>query len=168
MVNREDCTIGGFVQWLRRQLLAARLYHPYWPFSVFHALGTSAIWAAALGVAVWGWAVGDAAAVGWSVAAAATYIAIMLVYLPMLETNVRRVVRRRGEPTRWMNWRTIATIPVAGLLLQLVYPPTVLSTMLLRQVRWRGIDYSIDGPWSVRMLEYKPFVEQESDRQLSL
>jgi len=67
-----------------------------------------------------------------------------------------------------MNWRTIATIPVAGLLLQLVYPPTVLSTMLLRQVRWRGIDYSIDGPWSVRMLEYKPFVEQESDRQLSL
>ncbi len=168
MVNREDCTLGGFVEWLRRQLLAARLYHPSWPFTVFHALGTSAVWAAALGVALWGWAAGDVAAVAWSVAAAAAYIAIMLVYLPMLETGVRTVVRRRGEPTRWMSWRTILAIPLAGLLLQLIYPTAVVSTMLLRRVRWRGIDYSVDGPWKVRMLGYEPFVEQESERQLSL
>jgi hypothetical protein len=169
MVNCEDCTLGGFVEWLRRQLLAARLYHPSWPFTVFHALGTSAVWAAALGVALWGWVAGDAAAVAWSVAAAAAYIAIMLVYLPMLETGVRRVVRRRGEPTHWMSWRTILAIPVAGLLLQLVYPPAVVSTMLLRRVRWRGVEYTVRGPWQVHLVEYKPFdCDEASEGKFSL
>ena len=48
MVNREDCSMSGYVQWLRRQLLAARLYHPFWSFTVLHALGTFAVWAGAV------------------------------------------------------------------------------------------------------------------------
>ena len=87
---------------------------------------------------------------------------------PVWDFVLPGVVRRRGEPTRWMSWRTVLTIPLAGLLLQLVYPPAVISTVRLRRVRWRGIDYAVDGPWKVRLLEYKPFVEQQCERKLSL
>lgn len=169
MVNREDCSLRGYVQWLRRQLLAARLYHPYWWFTVMHALVTSLIWVAALGVGLWGVAAEDLVATSWAVAGAAAYIAIMLTYLPIIELAVRRVVRWRGEPTRWMSLRFLLAIPAAGVLLQMVYPSTLISAMRLKRTRWRGIDYRVDGPWQVRMIEYRPFgTGEDSQRKLSL
>jgi hypothetical protein len=132
-------------------------------------LGTSLVWVAALGVALWGLLAGDLAATAWALAAAAAYIGIMIVYLPMLETAVRRVVRLRGEPTRWMSWRTVLAIPAAGVLLQLVYPAVLVSTLRLRRVCWRGIAYEVRGAWDVRMCGYQPYAgEPTAERKLSL
>jgi cellulose synthase/poly-beta-1,6-N-acetylglucosamine synthase-like glycosyltransferase len=41
MVNRESCDLAGFVGWVQRQLLTARLYHPSWWAVVAHGWGTS-------------------------------------------------------------------------------------------------------------------------------
>ncbi len=50
MVNREVCDMPGFVTFLKRQLLAARLYHPAWWGVVGHAISISVVQAAAVAV----------------------------------------------------------------------------------------------------------------------
>jgi hypothetical protein len=54
----------------------------------------------------------------------------------------------------------------------MVYPSTLISALRLKRTRWRGIDYRVDGPWHVRMIEYRPFGDNEdaedARRKLSL
>jgi cellulose synthase/poly-beta-1,6-N-acetylglucosamine synthase-like glycosyltransferase len=169
MVNREDCTMAGLVQWLRRQLLAARLYHPRWAFVRAHGLGTGLVWFAALAVGVWGLVVGDRSAAAWSAVGALVYIVILVGYLPFLESAVRRIVRGRGESTSWMRLRTVLSIVSAGVLLQLIYPVVLLSTLGLRRVRWRDVEYRVWGPFRVRLTEDGPYrSEKLRERSLSL
>jgi GT2 family glycosyltransferase len=157
MVNREACSMAGFFGWVRRQLLTARLYHPGWPAVVAHGLGTfllltfsAGLLLAALGTRHWG-------AVAWLAAGLACYLALLPCLLLLMEQSVRRIVRARGEPTAWLSAAAVAKIPPAILLTQGIYTAALVSALFLRNVQWRGIRYRVDGPWQIRMLEYRPY-----------
>ena len=63
----------------------------------------------------------------------------------------------------------VFAIPLSILLLQVLYPLVLVSTMCLRRVRWRGIDYHLQGSWRVRLVEYVPYeANPEEQRKLSL
>lgn len=153
MINRESCDLGSFLEWVRRQLLIARLYHPAWPGVVLHALVTSltpltaaVVWAAA-------WATGQHTAAAWAGWGLLLYMAFLPPMLWPLELAVRRIVRARGEKPPPIRWAIVGKTLLAIPLTQLVYPVAVAGAVFLRRVRWRGVTYRVDGSQQIEMVE---------------
>lgn len=157
MINREDCDPGSYFRWVGRQLLTARLYHPRWNAVVLHGL-LSAI----LPVAVLAMCAVAVMTQNWRIAAgvivaSVLYGVLLLLLLWPLEACVRGVVARRGEPTAWMTSQFYFSCIWALPLLQILYPLALASTLSMRRVEWRGVEYRIDGPWRIRLVQYRPY-----------
>jgi hypothetical protein len=169
MINRESCDLDGFFRWVRRQLLTARLYHPGWPAVVAHGVSTLLWPLTALVVGLVALVLGDWPAAAWSLGGLALYEAVLpLLALPM-EAAVRRIARARGEPVGWLGGGTWLRLLPAVVLTQFVYAAALLSSLLLRRVDWRGVHYTIDGPFRIRLHQYRPFQPQPGpDAQSSL
>jgi hypothetical protein len=159
MVNREGCTLTGFCGWVRRQLLAARLYHPAWGMVLGHGLTLSAAQLVALVSGVAALALGQGRAAAWIAAGMGVYWAVMAILLATAEKAVRRIQVARGESTHWITPWTLPRIAAAMLLTQAVYAGTLLSALFIRAVTWRGIRYSVEGPGRIRMMKYRPYSE---------
>jgi len=156
MVNRETCRLGGMLRWLQRQLLTARLYHPGWPAVVLHGFSTPLVLAAAAALVVAAMFSGQGEAAARVGAGLAIYLTALPVLLALMESSVRRIVRARGEPTAWLSVTALAKTAPAILLTQAVYPASLLTAAVLRDVEWRGARYRVDGPWQVRLIEDRP------------
>ena len=165
MVNRENCTLRSFVQWVRRQLLVARLYHPGFVPVLLHGFATSLSLAAVLALLPVAAAVGNGWAAGWLAATLAGYLAAMVALLAVLEYSVRRGLRLRAEPLCRFDFTRLLRIVVAIPLTQIVYAGVLLSVLRVRRVEWRGAHYEIGGPWNVRLLEYRPYRAQTLPEQ---
>lgn len=157
MVNREECDLAFGLDFIQRQLMWTRLYHPHWRTVLLHGLGTAATLLAGFGL------LGAALAAAAPVAAAVTgaslvgYLLAMLLLIIWLEATVRRTVRSRGEPTDWLSARVLLKLVAALPLTQAVYVTGLLLAQFRRRVRWRGVTYEVRGPWHVRRLDDGPF-----------
>jgi len=163
MVNREDCGLGSFYRWVRRQLLTARLYHPAWGLVVGHGLSVSIAQLAgvvALGAAA---IVRNGHAAGWLVAGLGLYWGIMAGLLAAIESGVCRSARARGEAVACTRLSDLPRVFAAMCLTQVVYAVALVSAMLLRTVDWRGIRYRVEGA-KIRMIEYKPYAGRSASR----
>ena len=158
MTNREDCTLGGFFHWVKRQLLTARLHHPAWPAVVGHGVVTTVVPLFAIGLfvaAVWQ---RDAAGQFYASAGVIGYgIGILGLLIPM-EVVARRIVRGRGQDASWTSMFDLAKIAVAVPLTTLVYAVALTSACRMKRTVWRGIEYEIQSGKRVRMLGYHPYV----------
>ena len=86
----------------------------------------------------------------------------MLPLMAILEWAARRVVASRQEPTGWLSfWGWVSAFGVIPVT-QVIYAGAMVSAMLLRHVDWRGVEYQIDGPWGIRLVEYRPYVPPHS------
>ena len=168
MVNREDCTLPFGLDFVKRQLTWTRWYHPNWSAVVIHAIVTTAIMAAALLLGFAGWIAGDAETMRWAAGGIGVYLATMLVLTGVMESNVRRVVQARGEPTAWLSPRVLLRLPVAVLLAQAIHLIAVLLAMFKRRVAWRGATYWIAGPWQVRLISDCPQGKQREHAESNL
>jgi len=168
MVNREDCGIGDYVRWVARQLLTARLYHPHWIAVVLHGVGSTVLPLAVLAMCVAAASAGQWAVIGWILSATLVYGVSLLVLWWPLEASVRRIVAKRGEPVGWMSWTFFRSCLGALPLLQVLYPRALLSTLLMRRVAWRGVEYRVDGPWRIRLIKYLPFQKSDDKATISL
>ncbi|MGW8256045.1 MAG: glycosyltransferase [Thermoguttaceae bacterium] len=170
MVNRESCDIRGFITFLKRQLLAARLYHPSWAAVVGHAFGISVVQAAATVVFFVAVFVKDWQALAWIAGGLFIYWASMLGLLTVMECCVRRIVRRRGENCKWLTPAVILKMPAVMFLTQFLYAKAMLSMFFLRVITWRGVCYEVHGPQKIRLIEYRPFsaIDSPADLQESL
>jgi cellulose synthase/poly-beta-1,6-N-acetylglucosamine synthase-like glycosyltransferase len=157
MVNREQCNLGDFFRWARRQLLTARLYHPRWPAVVAHGIGTSCVLALAAGLLAAALLTRRWDAAGWAALGLGLYFLALPLLLAPMEACVRRIVRARGEATRWMTASGFLHVLAAIPLTQVVYPAALVSAMLVRMVDWRGVTYRIEGPWRIRLMQYDPY-----------
>jgi hypothetical protein len=170
MVNREDCSVGSFYRWVRRQLLTARLYHPAWAMVVGHGLLVSlAQWTGIVSLMVAA-AIGHGSAVGWLLAGMALYWGTMAGLLAAMETGIRRVLAARGEPAGRVSnpplrASSLLRVGAAMLLTQAVYPAALLSALFLRTVEWRGVRYRVRGPRDIRMIEYERHAAGGEDKQ---
>ena len=43
-----------------------------------------------------------------------------------------------------------------------------LLAMFRRRVAWRGVTYQIDGPWDIRMLDYRPYEQPSPSAESNL
>ncbi|MEK6257319.1 MAG: glycosyltransferase family 2 protein [Planctomycetota bacterium] len=151
VINREEIPLGQCIRFLTRQM--------FWTLT--YAKGTFAIQAFAalalpstiallallpLGVYLGNWTVA-----GWSATALLLQIAVATTTVVMLETRVRRMMRRRGELVTPFPAAAIWKMPFAIVLTQLIGCCSILATRFIRTVRWRGVAYQIDGPFNVRL-----------------
>jgi hypothetical protein len=86
-----------------------------------------------------------------------------------LEYLVRKIVKKRNENTNWLTpLKLIAFIP-AVILTQLFYPKALLFALFSRNIEWRGIQYRIDAPLKVKMLNYEPYkIKEQKNKNSSL
>lgn len=169
MINREDCRLGDFFRWVRRQLLTTRLYHPAWPAVVGHGILSTLAPLAALVVAVVALFTGHQAAAMWAVIALAVYELSVAALLVPMELAVQRIAETRGEDSNWLTLadklKCLAIMPVT----QLVYPVALAAAAVARSTVWRGIAYQIKGPQQIEMEQYAPFQPiQSPERRESL
>ncbi len=167
MVNREGCDYGSFFRWMRRQLLTAKLYHPRFigvlTHGIFGAFATIGSFVAMTVAA----ALGEWHAASLLAAAFFIYQLVMLLLWPVMEGTVRRIVRARGEPTAWVTPKKAANFAVTNVVLQFIYPIGLLSALFLRRVDWRGVEYKINGPYDIELVEYRPYRAEETTRELA-
>lgn len=162
MVNRESCDLGYYFRWVRRQLLTVRLYHSCWIGVVGHATLTSL--GPVLAVVVIGMAgfAGEWNSLRTTAAGLVIFQVSNALLIVLAEFAARRVIRRRGEPTGWLSfagWLALfCMIPVT----QVVHALALFSTMWLKRVEWRGVEYQINGPWEIHMLSYRPYVPPDA------
>ena len=157
MINREDCDLGGYFRWVRRQLLTARLYHPAWKAVVGHGALTTLVPLIAIGLAVAGLIVGEQAAVAWCLVGVVVYQLAVGAMLPPMEYAVRRIAVARGEPTNWLSFGVALRCVCAITVTQYVYFAALCSAVALRVVEWRGITYEIQSRGRVKRLDYEPY-----------
>jgi cellulose synthase/poly-beta-1,6-N-acetylglucosamine synthase-like glycosyltransferase len=161
MINREDCSISSFYDWVKRQLLTAKLYHPMWIAVVGHGLSSAALIA-------WGWlACATYLLLGYSWLASCYAMAMisfqffLTLMVPWIGSAVALNLRQRGEQDTWnarVGWLRYGWY--VGLT-QGVYTTTLIDCLRTKEVNWRGIQYRIDSPFCIRMLGYKPFIESQ-------
>lgn len=166
MLNDETTDLKRCFQFIRRQMLNVRLYHPSWPAIVAHGFASGGALAATL--ACLGVALGEGA---WGLAACAAsgivaYLVGAALGLSLVDRRIRSRQRVRHLVRASLSWMMIPAVPLA----HLVYLACLASATLLRQVGWRGVTYRFRGPWDVRMLEYHPFqaAGDGADRMSSL
>ncbi|HUG68289.1 MAG TPA: glycosyltransferase family 2 protein [Pirellulaceae bacterium] len=168
MINREDCDVGGYYRWVRRQLLTARLYHPAWGAVLGHGVLTSIVPVLALAFLIAGLMHGNRETAIWSFAGLALYQTCLPLLIALMEVSVRRIASTRHEHTNWLSLtgaiKTILALPAT----QCVYFIALLSACLLRWVNWRGVEYEVKGPWKIWLLKYQPYLSKQSAPDESL
>ncbi|MGA2618371.1 MAG: glycosyltransferase family 2 protein [Thermoguttaceae bacterium] len=166
MINREGTSLASCFGWVSRQLLTARLYHPYWPLVLLHGMGTSAFLLVLAGVCVAAVCGGWWPAAVWSGAALLAYLAAMpLLVLPM-EWAVRRIARTRGEPTAWLGLGGTVRLWPGVVVTQAVYCGAMAWALVVREVGWRGVAYRVAGPWQISLLRDPPYPGSTDDDAL--
>ncbi|MEQ1827593.1 MAG: glycosyltransferase family 2 protein [Pirellula sp.] len=168
MINREICSLSSFFEWVMRQLLTARLYHPKWPAVVVHGISSA-------GLLVCGWIgclvsliYGDLPVALLYAMAMSSYHVFLTIMLPWMESAVLEIAKRRGEgvgstrPIGWLqySWFVWST--------QWVYTVALLSCLNMKRVLWRGIQYEVRSAFQIRMLGYKSYEAEPAPKsQLS-
>ena len=157
MINREDCGLRNYYRWVRRQLLNARLYHPLWKAVVFHGLLTATLPLFLLALFTVAVVTENRQITTWVIVASLLYVVLLSLLLWPFEASVRQFAAQRGEPTAWMSWQFLVSCVSALPLLQILYPMALASALLSQRVDWRGVEYQIDGPWRISLVEYRPY-----------
>ena len=161
--NPESTDLSGCFQFIFRQLLWTRLYHPAWTAIFSHAIFTYLLLTCSfLG------GLGSLLKSGNSTsnlllwASLGIYFAAVLFALGYIHRVIRlHILPLQGNaampaisPVKW--WQ----IALAALLTLTLYTWAILRARLATRVFWRGIEYQIKLPGDVQIVDYRPFLAQ--------
>jgi hypothetical protein len=143
--------------WLSRQLLNAKLYHPGWNAILVYSTITyliPTITALSGIIALFIEQRTSALILGGSFFA---YLVLLLILIDLWQRAMQQKLMLRPEilpifsPITYL--KLIAAIPLTQLLCAIA----LWQAMVAQQVEWRGITYQIKGPWDIKLLEYFPY-----------
>lgn len=169
MINRESVTLSSLVPWIQRQLLWAILYHSSWWKIVMHGILVTIVPLLLLTLIATSTLLNETFIAVLASLTLIGYVGITLCQLLLLEYLIRRIIKKRNEFTKWLTLlKLIAFIP-AMILTQLFYPKALLFALFSRNIEWRGINYRIDAPLKVKMLNYEPYqIKKRKNKNSSL
>lgn len=164
MMSSETSQLGDVYRWIRRLLFTTRLYISGWIMIVLHALFVAFVLMGAAVVAIVALMQAN-----WTAAAIAgsgllVYLISNTAPLAMLDTQVRRIVDRRGEEIHRLGFVEQLKILVAFMITHAFYVTAVIACHFMSTVSWRRIDYEVNGPFQVRMCHYNAFVDDGKDQ----
>jgi glycosyltransferase involved in cell wall biosynthesis len=157
VVNREDSTLGEFLNFDARQLLTIRMQHSAWRLVSLHGV-LGAMWI--VFPIMRGWWDGPA----WVIGAFRIAVALLCLQGILLDLTVRRVVRSRDESMpAWNPWRIV--MAVCGLAaLPFLHLAAALRAQFTRRIIWRGVCYRLGGKTPVMVVRdlWRPTAGQMS------
>ncbi|MHC4879746.1 MAG: glycosyltransferase family 2 protein, partial [Planctomycetota bacterium] len=163
IINREETDLSSAYRFIARQTLWTRLYHSRWLLGITAMIGGQLVsvmyfghLALALANRAWG------ALLISQACNLAVYASVVAGY-QILDRAIRQQPGydddATSEPRAW-RWIQLA------LTMALSFPIMVAASVqgvITRRIRWRGIEYRIETPFRVRMLNYQPFTESAMD-----
>ncbi len=161
MVNRENCTVDYVNRYVPRMLTWSRIYEKTYISTFLHMVLLVGSWLACAGLVIAGLGSGNLPIAGMGIAAIFANLILNVMGYVIVRDSIRRIESRRDEirhqhylsplsPGRLMKLALL--IPVC----QLGFGWWTLRSLLARRVNWRQITYKIDGPASIRMIDYRP------------
>ncbi len=165
MVNRESCSLTGFFQWVTRQLLTTRLYHPRWWLVVFHGLSSTLLITGGTIVVVVAMFQHNPTAAFWAAAGVVGFQLANCLWLVIIDRAARTVIAERyGSATRFSINQLIRS-PIAIVLTQYIHFAALYRSITIRTVDWRRVRYRIDGPWKIRRQQYQSWRETDDQNE---
>lgn len=170
IVNREETDLSNLIDYLKRLILYSRLYHPRWLALVSESV-SSILFPTALIILI----LESFLQAKWEAAILllgcyGVYTVGLLLIMLVLELEVQRVVRSNDQAIAKLSGATIVKMLIGIPLTQWVYGLAMLSSIWISTVTWRGVSYRVQGPWNVRLVEYRPYqwLDQPIDNKVSL
>ncbi|MEB3220309.1 MAG: glycosyltransferase family 2 protein [Nostocales cyanobacterium 94392] len=169
ILNREECALSGLMNWMKRQLLASRLYHPQWWLVVVNAvfsilLPNLILVLCLVNSFVNRWGISKLLFVCYSI-----YIFGLLLIIIILETAVRQVIVSKKSMPKF-SAANLTKILIGIPLTHCFYGLALISSMWISKVSWRNIVYRIKSPFNIQLTEYHPYQSdnQAVDNQISI
>ncbi|QDS94631.1 N-glycosyltransferase [Roseimaritima multifibrata] len=162
VVNRETCTFGDLMNWVPRQLLTAKLYHPSWPATVGYGILSSAIPFIAAAVAIMGWFRSDFDSLQTALIAFVGFEISNALLVILCEHSFRRMGAHKESAESWMKLSSIVKLTFWIVISQLISPLWFCKCFFTTKVSWRGIAYHIRGT-KIKRGPYAPYAEPVTD-----
>ncbi|MGL6194755.1 MAG: glycosyltransferase [Thermoguttaceae bacterium] len=186
MENRETISLRAFFHWVERQLLSAKLHHPVWLAVPVQAVLINLPLVASFVMLVIAIFTSNTSAIIINIAALLTYWLGVFGTLPIMEYAIQSKLKERGRnfaelptnaspntedaPVSAKSVTTIGSIIktlIAVPLTQFVYAAALVGVYRLKKVHWRGVWYEIGADKSVKLIEFKPYVDSQSKSDAS-
>ena len=157
--NTEATSMKSAMQWITRQLLTVRLYHPKWNWVLAHGLLTSVpifFGPILLGAVYF---TGSPRAFRFMLSMLLVYQFWNLLLLVCIDFKTRSVIRSRAGSDHRKKRRIHLPLYLAAIYVtQFIHPICCWSANFAKQVRWRGIEYQI-GRHAIELKHYVPYCE---------
>ncbi|GAA6619336.1 glycosyltransferase [Scytonema sp. NUACC26] len=157
ILNREECDLPRLFGWLKRQLLASRLYHPWWWAVVADSISTILVPNALLVIFFAAFLTKQWSTAAFCLASFSIYTVTLLLLAIALEKEAQQILRHYNPVTTELSTATVLKMLVAIPLTQWVSGLAMAIAFGMRRVNWRGVTYHVKGPWNIRLLEYHPY-----------
>lgn len=164
LVSQESATSAAAANWIVRQLITARLYHPAWPLVAGHSLLVGSTTLLSLLGILLTLLLGQGSAclllfAGFAIAQLSNlgllaWIEETTVPAPQRQREVLETARQLPRQLLLVTWT------------QLVHSWAALRAASARLITWRGITYQI-SPKAIEMLDYQPY-QLQTDRSQSI
>jgi len=170
IVNREEIDLFNLIDCLKRLLLYSRLYHPRWLALVSEAVSSILFPTIVIMLILESLLGAKWEAASLLLGCYGVYTVGLLLIMLVLELEIQRVVRSNDQAIAKLSAATIIKMLIGIPLTQWVYGLAMLSSLWISTVTWRGVSYRIQGPWNVRLIEYRPYqwLDQPIDSKVSL
>lgn len=170
MVNREESDLRDLVDNLKRLLLCSRLYHPRWLALVSDAISSILFPTLVIVLILQSLLAGNWYAAFLLFSCYSIYILGLILLMLVLEQGVQRVMRFQGQSIAKLSPVAFIKMLIVIPLTQWVYGVALLSSLWMSTVKWRGLTYRVQGPWNIRLVEYRPYhwLDQPVDPKASL
>lgn len=141
VVNEEATTPRAYWNFLIRQMLAARLHHPDWPWILLHALAIGCAIGVLLPISI---ARGPTAALG-ALSGLGLFALTIAALTGLFERRLRRVLPERITFSAPLAKGRIASSFFGLVATAVIYPAAVIVATFVRRHEWRGVQYRIDS-----------------------
>lgn len=156
MVNRQECDLPSFRDWVKHQLLCSRLYHPLWSAVVSDVISSILFPTLAILTLLGAFLAGQWDTVAMLLGCYGSYTLGLLWLMLILEQAVQQIIHRQGQAIAQLSTPTIGKMLLAIPLTQWIYGLGFVSSLWMSTVKWRGVTYQIAGPWNIRLVQSQP------------
>ncbi|WP_345686450.1 glycosyltransferase family 2 protein [Novipirellula caenicola] len=164
MVNRESCTFGDLMQWIPRQLLTAKLYHPSWPATVGYGIISVIVPFLAVALVAIGVVQSDVGAIRAAVIVFVGFELSNLLLVGLCQWAASRQIASSRVMPASLGLTSWTMLPVWIVLAQLISPLTFFKCFVTKTISWRGIEYRIRGR-QIQRGTYSPYRESAMETQ---
>lgn len=151
MINRDECTVPFYMNFVQRQLTWLRVYHSRWPMVVVHAAMSVLLLLAVVAVPITALIVNEVRLAFIVAAVIFAFQTSLIAYIVTSDFVIRRTSSSYREfATEWWSWKAAIRLPWALLLTQVSHPVTVWRAAFEKYVTWRDLKLEIVGRNDIR------------------